>query len=93
MEICIFAGGTTTGVSPLKNTGETANITYLGDSFKLTYPLGITSFSLYNSDGKYLCAHSLDTGGSYLIPANSLDRGVYLLKLNGEKEMTLKLLK
>jgi hypothetical protein len=88
-----FDNGITTGTVPVKNTTEGANISRQGDNFKLTYPLGVTSFSLYNTDGKYLCERSLDAAGDYLIPANQLSSGVYILKLNGANEMTLKLLK
>jgi alpha-L-arabinofuranosidase len=88
-----FDNGITTGTLPVKSTADSANISRQGDNFKLTYPSGVTSFSLYNMDGKYLCERPLDTAGDYLIPANQLSNGVYILKLNGENEMTLKLLK
>jgi alpha-L-arabinofuranosidase len=88
-----FTNGTTTGISPVKNTAEAANIIRQGDCFSLTYPSGITSFSIYNLAGKYLSKHSLDDTGNCPIPAGHLNKGIYILKLNGEKETALKLLK
>ncbi|MDR1436843.1 MAG: DUF1080 domain-containing protein [Candidatus Symbiothrix sp.] len=88
-----FENGLTTGIAPAQSTEDKANVTRQGDDFNLTYPSGVTSFSLYRMDGKYLCEHSLDAAGNYRIPANHLDRGVYILKLNGKNETALKLLK
>ncbi|MDR2057324.1 MAG: T9SS type A sorting domain-containing protein [Dysgonamonadaceae bacterium] len=64
-----------------------------GDNFKLVYPASVSSVSVYNVAGQRVAEYKLNASGTYTMPAADLAKGVYMLKFNGEKAASVKILK
>lgn len=67
------------------------NVQSKGADFELSYPEGMNQVSVINASGQIIGTYSL-TGTSTTIPA-TLNNGLYILKFNGEKSATVKVLK
>jgi hypothetical protein len=81
-----------TGISAT-HTESAAKALRQGDNFRLFYPASATSVSVYNIAGQRIAEYKLNTTGTYTLPATNLAKGVYILKFNGEKSTSVKILK
>lgn len=64
-----------------------------GSEFILTYPGEFTSVELYNIAGQAVNRYELPVSGTFSIPASNLSSGVYVVKFNGSKTETVKVIR
>ncbi|NDW10162.1 choice-of-anchor J domain-containing protein [Dysgonomonas sp. 520] len=72
---------------------EDVKVAYNGNSYKLTYPAGIDRVSVVNTAGQIVASYELPVGGSYVMPATNLNKGVYILKFEGSKNRMVKVMR
>ncbi len=64
-----------------------------GDNFDLTYPTGTNSVSILNASGQVIASYNLTSNGKFTLPTVNLTKGLYILKFEGEKTTTVKIVK
>lgn len=64
-----------------------------GDNFELSYDADMTSVQVMNAAGQLIASYDLNNGGTFVMPAANLANGLYILKFNGERTATVKVMK
>jgi hypothetical protein len=81
------------GIHSLK-TSHRVKVLDRGDFLELIYPGEIfDSVSLYAVSGRKIATYPLSAGGKFDLPASSMVRGVYILKLSGKTIETIKIIR
>ncbi|GHT53887.1 hypothetical protein FACS189451_06560 [Bacteroidia bacterium] len=76
-------------VSPAKNV----KVVNQGDRFVLTHPAGNGSVTIYSVTGQKVAEYALNPNGTTSIPAANWAKGVYVLKVAGKTNETVKVIK
>lgn len=83
--------GDVTGID--NNEIEITKAVRQGENFLLSYPKGVNVVSVYNLAGQCIGEYQLNESGQYILPAQDLTNGVYILKFKGNKNINVKILK
>jgi Secretion system C-terminal sorting domain len=63
------------------------------NSFELTYGSDYKSVTIYNVSGQVVSNFDLPKIGTLTIPANNVDKGLYMFKFNGKNTETVKVIR
>jgi|GEM_PF-1997703 len=80
-----------TSIPQVKTSNSKAAV--VNNAIQLSYPEDINSVEVYNISGQKVAEYNLPTTGSFSIPAASLSKGVYVLKLAGKTNEVIKIVK
>lgn len=84
--------GTDEDTSVDRTQSSDIKVSTTDNAVSVKYPAGYNQISVFNTAGQLIGAHSLPSSGEFAIP-NSSAKGVYILKLEGEKTAAVKVLK
>ena len=87
----VVTQGDVTGVST--ETVSVVNAVRNGDNFELSYPAEMNAVTVINAAGQVVASYKLSENGKFSVPTANLSKGLYILKFNGEKSATVKILK
>ena len=84
--------GATSNIEIL-NDDRISAVRYGEDAFNLTYPAGMDRVSIVDITGKVIISYKLSAEGNFILPASMLNKGIYILKFEGEKNEAIKIIK
>ncbi|MDR2853768.1 MAG: T9SS type A sorting domain-containing protein [Prevotellaceae bacterium] len=80
----------------VKNTtaaSQLSTVATFGADYKVTYPADFTSLKLYSVTGQLISEYKLPATGEAIVPASNLSKGTYLLRFEGARSETVKVIK
>ncbi len=83
--------GDYTGLSTA--TASSTQVINNGNSFDVSYTSDFNTVAIYNTAGQLISKFELPTDGKLTIPANNMQKGIYLFSFNGKNTETRKVIR
>lgn len=83
--------GDYTGLSTA--TATNTQVINKGNSFDISYTSDFKSVAIHNAAGQLISKYELPVGGRLTIPANNMNKGIYLFSFNGKNAETKKVIR
>lgn len=81
------------GAAIEENTLSVVKAVQNGENFDLTYPETVNAVTVLNAAGQTIASYELPANGQFTLPAANLNKGLYILKFNGERNASVKIMK
>ncbi|MDR1653710.1 MAG: T9SS type A sorting domain-containing protein [Prevotellaceae bacterium] len=83
--------GNVSGVNDIRT--QLSRVVNTPTEIQVTYPADFNRIALYSATGQRIGEYALPASGQFKIPAQNLTKGVYVLRLDGTKSETVKIVR